>query len=69
MEDAQRRSPAVLGSLIFKGNFGDFPGGPVVKNLPSSAVGLGLIPGQGGGSLTIIYSAMNIYQMLWSVFT
>ena len=29
---------------------GDFPGGPVVKNLPSSAMGLGLIPGQGGGS-------------------
>ena len=26
---------------------GDFPGGTVVKNLPSSAGGLGSIPGQG----------------------
>ena len=25
----------------------DFPGGPVVKTLPSSAGGAGLIPGQG----------------------
>ena len=25
----------------------DFPGGPVVKTLPSSAGGVGLIPGQG----------------------
>ena len=28
-------------------NLGDFPGGPVVKNLPSSAGDTGLIPGQG----------------------
>ena len=26
---------------------GDFPGGPVVKTLPSNAVGVGSIPGQG----------------------
>ena len=26
---------------------GDFPGGPVVKNLPSNAEDVGLIPGQG----------------------
>ena len=26
--------------------WGDFPGGPVVKNLPSSAGGVGLNPGQ-----------------------
>ena len=25
----------------------DFPGGPVVKNLPSNAGGTGCIPGQG----------------------
>ena len=29
---------------IFKG---DFPGGPVVKTLPSTAWGMGLMPGQG----------------------
>ena len=27
--------------------FGDFPGGPVVKNLPSNAGDVGSIPGQG----------------------
>ena len=27
--------------------FGDFPGGPVVKNLPSNAGAAGLIPGSG----------------------
>ena len=33
---------------IFKIRFSwDFPGGPVVKNLPSSAGDVGLIPGQG----------------------
>ena len=25
----------------------DFPGGPVVKNVPSNVEGMGLIPGQG----------------------
>ena len=30
-----------------KGNFLDFPGGPVVKNLPYNAGESGLIPGQG----------------------
>ena len=30
-----------------KKNFRDFPGGPVVKNLPSNAGDVGLIPGQG----------------------
>ena len=29
---------------------GDFPGGPVAKNLPSSARDTGLTPGQGAGS-------------------
>ena len=28
-------------------NFRDFPGGAVVKNLPSNAGDMGLIPGQG----------------------
>ena len=27
--------------------YGDFPGGPVVETSPSSAGGVGLIPGQG----------------------
>ena len=30
-----------------KNTCGDFPGGPVVKTLPSNAGGAGLIPGQG----------------------
>ena len=29
---------------------GDFPGGPVVTNLPCSAGDVGLIPGQGTGT-------------------
>ena len=29
------------------GSVGDFPGGPVVKNLPYNAGDAGLIPGQG----------------------
>ena len=32
-----------------KCTLGDFPGGPVVKTLPSNARGVGLIPGRGGG--------------------
>ena len=28
-------------------DYWDFPGGPVVKNLPSNAGDVGLIPGQG----------------------
>ena len=35
----------ILGSL--KGVTGDFPGGPVVKNPPSNAGGMGSIPGRG----------------------
>ena len=35
--------------LQFKKNFGDFPGGPVVKTSPSNARDAGLIPGQGAG--------------------
>ena len=32
-------------ALVYrKGYHGDFPGGPVVKTLPSSAEGVGLIP-------------------------
>ena len=33
--------------MVFKNIAGDFPGGPVVKNPPSSAGDPGLIPGQG----------------------
>ena len=29
-------------------NYPDFPGGPVVKNLPANAGDMGLIPGPGG---------------------
>ena len=36
-------------------NCGDFPGSPVVKNLPSNAGDLGLTPGQGNK----ILHAMN----------
>ena len=36
---------------ILKG-FWDFPGSPVVKTLPSSSGGEGLIPDQGGKSLS-----------------
>ena len=33
--------------VIFKMDNQDFPGGPVVKNLPASAGDMGLIPGMG----------------------
>ena len=33
--------------VILKINYRDFPGGPVVKTLPSNVGGAGLIPGQG----------------------
>ena len=33
--------------MLFKEDARDFPGGPVVKNLPSNAGDAGLIPGQG----------------------
>ena len=33
--------------MLFKEDARDFPGGPVVKNLPSNAGDEGLIPGQG----------------------
>ena len=33
--------------FTIKKNTGDFPGGPVVKNLPSNAGDSGLIPGGG----------------------
>ena len=33
--------------LIKIKDFGDFAGGPVVKNLPCNAVDMGLIPGWG----------------------
>ena len=33
--------------MLFKEEARDFPGGPVVKNLPSNAGDAGLIPGQG----------------------
>ena len=36
-----------------KCTLGDFPGGPVVKTLPSTARGVGLIPGRGGGGAKI----------------
>ena len=36
----------LLGEVL-KGQLGDFPGGPVVKNLPFNTGDLGLIPGQG----------------------
>ena len=32
--------------IIMEQNVRDFPGGPVVKNLPSNAGGMGSIPGQ-----------------------
>ena len=34
--------------VIFKMDNQDFPGGPVVKNLPANAGDMGLIPGPGG---------------------
>ena len=33
--------------MLFKEDARDFPGGPVVKNLPSNAGDVGLIPGWG----------------------
>ena len=33
--------------MLKKGVWGDFPGGPVAKTLPSSAGGAGSIPGRG----------------------
>ena len=36
-----------LNKCVLKKKGGDFPGGPVVKNLPSSAGDAGSIPGQG----------------------
>ena len=33
--------------VIFKMDNQDFPGGPVVKNLPANAGDMGLIPGKG----------------------
>ena len=35
-------------SLYIRNNYQDFPGGPVVKNLPASAGNTGLTPGPGG---------------------
>ena len=37
----------LLESIKYLKIFGDFPGGPVVKNLPSNAGDEGLIPGLG----------------------
>ena len=39
----------------------DYPGGPVVKNLPSTAGDVGLIPGQG---TKILYVAGQLSHML-----
>ena len=38
-----------------KGGIGDFPGGPVVKTLPSNARDAGLIPGQGAKILYALW--------------
>ena len=38
---------AVFKGPLFKNHWLDFPGGPVVKSLPSSAGDLGMIPHQG----------------------
>ena len=35
-----------VGKMMPKDLPGDFPGGPVIKNLPSNAGDMGLIPGQ-----------------------
>ena len=42
-------------------DYWDFPGGPVVKNLPSTAGDVGLIPGQG---TKILYAAGQLSHML-----
>ena len=39
--------PKVREPLLFKKTFRDYPGGPVVKTLPSNAGGTGSVPGQG----------------------
>ena len=39
------------GFLVFKHKGKDFPGGPVVRTVPSSAEGAGSIPGRGAGFL------------------
>ena len=41
-----RKSFTTIRITIWK-SFGDFPGGPVVKNPPSNAADAGMIPGQG----------------------
>ena len=43
--DSDQRVRELTGSRFKNGNFRDFPGGPVVKNLLSKAGGMSLIPG------------------------
>ena len=38
-------------SLYIGNNYWDFPGGPMVKNLPANAGNTGLIPGSGGSHM------------------
>ena len=45
---------------------GDFPGGPMVKNLPSNAKDMGSIPGQG---TKILHTAWQISPQLLSLCT
>ena len=44
---ASKEIESVLKNLSTKKSPGDFPGGPVVKNSPSNAGDVGLIPGRG----------------------
>jgi len=37
----------LLSHMPLESDFWDFPGGPMVKTLPSNAYGVGSIPGQG----------------------
>ena len=45
-------APSSWGQARHKEMSPGFPGGPVVKNLPASAEGMGSIPGLGGSRLT-----------------
>ena len=45
-EERKRKKDRERGAIKTKAHW-DFPGGPVVKTLPSSAGVVGLIPGQG----------------------
>ena len=45
----------LLSHMPLESDFWDFPGGPVVKTLPSNADGAGSIPGQGTGILYALW--------------